>query len=293
MDNLDKTGKEYEKFVANLYQAILDSEKYCNHNNITIEKNKKIIDNNGKYREFDLYWEYELGGLTYKTVVECKDYKSPISVEKIDALIGKVKDIPDLLKLVFASKNGYQSGAKEKAIKNDIELLIVREQKESDWINEYGEHYLKIIDTTIYISEHPKITRLNTLLDGKWIKENKPNIDITKPLQIEPFTKETLIEDVENNRTYSLEEFFNMLIKDEHTPGNYTRTHKFSCSYLLHNKEKFKLHSLEFDFCVPIPDELRITVDYTNELLGVIEYINKREKKLIFKDVIVQQNSPG
>ena len=123
---MDRTGKEYENFVSILQQAILSSEEYIKQKNIVIEKNKIIKDKNGLDREFDLYWEYELGGLTYKTVIECKDYKSPITVEKIDALIGKIQDIPEL-KGVFATKTGYQSGTKTKAKKNGIELLIVRE----------------------------------------------------------------------------------------------------------------------------------------------------------------------
>ena len=32
----------------------------------------------GIERQFDIYWEYELGGLTYKTAIECKDYRKSI-----------------------------------------------------------------------------------------------------------------------------------------------------------------------------------------------------------------------
>ena len=95
-----------------------------NKRNIVVERRKKIIDRSGNTREFDLYWEYELAGVTYKTVIECKDYATPISLEKIDALIGKIHDIPDL-KPVFATKTGYQKGAKNKAESNGIELSLL------------------------------------------------------------------------------------------------------------------------------------------------------------------------
>lgn len=95
-------GKNYEIFVQRLQQALLDSELLTTQKNIKIERHKKIIDNCGINREFDLYWEYELTGVTYKTIIECKDYIRPVSVEKIDALIGKIRDIPDL-KPVFAA----------------------------------------------------------------------------------------------------------------------------------------------------------------------------------------------
>jgi hypothetical protein len=68
---MSKRGSEYEKFVSTLQQAILDSEKFMKQKNIIIELNKKIIDNNNIEREFDLYWEYDLGEITYKTIIEC------------------------------------------------------------------------------------------------------------------------------------------------------------------------------------------------------------------------------
>ena len=129
---MSNNGREYEKFVAALHQALFDSEKWTELKNIKIEQNKKINDNFGIAREFDLYWEYEFAGITYKTVIECKDYASKVSIEKIDALLGKISDIPDL-KPIFATKTGYQSGAKKKALSNKVELLIVREQNDSDW----------------------------------------------------------------------------------------------------------------------------------------------------------------
>lgn len=51
-------GKAYEVFVQNLQQAMLDSERFSDQKTIKIERNKKIEDNFGIVREFDLYWEY-------------------------------------------------------------------------------------------------------------------------------------------------------------------------------------------------------------------------------------------
>jgi|GEM_PF-2206406 hypothetical protein len=39
------TGKEYEVFVANLQQALLDSEPFMKQKNIAVERNKELIDN--------------------------------------------------------------------------------------------------------------------------------------------------------------------------------------------------------------------------------------------------------
>jgi hypothetical protein len=162
-EKMENSGKEYEDFVARLQQAIFDSEEYTKQKNITIEKNKKIKDKNSVEREFDLYWEYEMGGFTYKTIIECKNYKTSISIEKIDALLGKLHDLPDL-KAVFATKKGYQSGALTKAKNNNIDLLIVREQNDTDWTDEYGNPLIKIvsINGTLYILA--RITKFQPLL---------------------------------------------------------------------------------------------------------------------------------
>lgn len=161
-------GKNYEIFVQNLQQALINAEEFMSQNNIEIERNKKITDNCGIDREFDLYWEYEVAGLTYKTVIECKDYASTISVEKIDALIGKTKDIPDLIP-VFATKTGYQSGAKTKAKHNKIELLIVREQKDEDWEDKEGNPLIKQININIQISQPNRINSIKVEVDKDWV----------------------------------------------------------------------------------------------------------------------------
>ena len=148
-------GKDYEIFVQNLQQALLDSEELTSQENIEIKRNKKITDKCGIEREFDLYWEYELAGITYKTVIECKDYAVPVSVEKIDALIGKIHDIPDL-KPVFATKTGYQSGAGTKARSNKIDLLIVREQRDDDWKDKFRE-----LGIQICLEIPPRINRVS------------------------------------------------------------------------------------------------------------------------------------
>ena len=164
-------GAEYEKFVQLLHQALLNAEMVGNQKNILVERNKKIRDNCGIEREFDIYWEYELAGITYKTIIECKDYASPVSVEKIDALIGKIRDVPGL-KPVFATTNGYQRGAEKKAAANRIDLLIVREQRPEDWVSEDGTPFIKEIHIKLHAIVPASIKEFVPTVSRKWIEEN-------------------------------------------------------------------------------------------------------------------------
>ena len=283
-------GKEYEEFVRGLQQAILDSEESIKQKNIIVEKNVIIQDRNGINREFDLYWEYELGGFTYKTVIECKDYGSPISIEKIDALIGKVKDIPEL-RPVIATKTGYQRGAKTKAKQNGIDLLIVRKQNDSDWRDEFGNHLTKILTITINSYTSARITRCDILFDDKWMKENRPDIDITKPFQMGCFGHEVLIEDIGNKEKYSLDELALVLTSQkEARPGDYEIKKEFAEAYIVNKENSLKVSLIKVFFSISEPTQNTIVIDYSQELSGVIEYLNKGIKKKIFENGDIDQD---
>jgi hypothetical protein len=286
----DKTGREYERFVAKLQKAILNSEELGEQKNIVIEKNKLIKDNNGIDREFDLYWEYELGGLTYKTVIECKDYKSPVRLEKIDALIGKIRDIPEL-KPVIATNSRYQSGVDKKAEKNGIELLIVREQNDSDWINELGMPLTKILNITVNSHVPARITKLDIFFDEEWVKDNRPDIDITKPFQYGGFDNEIFIDDIGNKEKYSLYDYaIKITSQEKNEPGDYERTKEFTDAYILHEKNIIKIKSIGIFFRIYEPIQSKIIIDYSKELIGVIEYLNKGVKKKIFENGEIYQD---
>lgn len=289
---MHNNGKKYEKFVASLQQALINSETVTAQKNIKIELNKKIVDNCGVEREFDLYWEYELAGITYKTVIECKDYNSNISVEKIDSLIGKIKDIPDI-KAVFASKQGYQRGAKAKANHNKIDLLIVREQNETDWKDENGNPYLKIIDINMHFNLPAKITKFIPLVDGKWVQENT-DIDTSKPLNVSERNDEIIIDDLDENTKYSLLELENQLrLTHKGEFGNFKREKSFNNAFIFYGDLKLKLKSYKLEYTISKPIEQPIQIDFSKELIGVIEYLQKGIKKSIYKKGIIKYNLPA
>ncbi len=203
-NHLSNDGKKYERFVALLQQALLNAESITEQKNIEVQLNKKIVDSCGVKREFDLYWEYELAGITYKTVIECKDYNTRIPLEKIDALIGKVRDIPDL-KAVFATKKGYQSGAKTKAKHNRIDLLVVREQNDSDWQDADGMPFIKTIHINMIVRMPAIITGFQPLLDADWAKNNI-NPDISAPISMSGLNNEIFVENDDVGTRYSLHE---------------------------------------------------------------------------------------
>lgn len=281
------TGREYELFVASLQQAILDAENITTQKNIQVEVNKKIVDNSGIERQFDIYWEYELGGFLYKTIIECKDYDSNVSVEKIDALIGKIRDLPDL-RAVFATKKGYQSGARTKANTNRIDLLIVREQNESDWTDTDGTPFIKKIVINMHICSPAQITKFRPELDGEWIKENT-DIDISSPITIQGQNNEIFIDDLIQNERYSLYQLANRLAPiDGQKHGQFAEEIQFDNAYLYHKDIKLKLRSYRIEYFISKPAVQPIEIDFSKELIGVVEYLQSGHKKSIFKDGVIR-----
>jgi hypothetical protein len=282
-------GREYESFVQKLQQALINSEEFLYQKNISIQRNVKILDNCGVLREFDLYWKYELAGVIYKTVIECKDYASKVSVEKIDALIGKVRDIPDI-KPVFATKIGYQSGAEQKAKYNKIELLIVREQIDDDWKDENGNSFIKEIHIDMRVQSPAYIKAFSPKLDTKWIQENT-DIDITKPLTMNGMNNNIFIQDKKNNESYSIFDLQTRLTNiNNEEYGEISKTIELEDGYITYNETMLKIDSYKVDYITSKPQSIPIVIDYAKELIGVIEYVSRETNTstAVFRDRVIK-----
>ena len=280
-------GREYEQFVKNLQQALLDSEDLIKQKNIKIETNKKLKDNCGIEREFDLYWEYELAGVTYKTVIECKDYQSRVSIEKIDALIGKIRDLPDL-RAVFATKTGYQSGAKTKAVRNKIDLLIFREESDEDWQDDQGNSFVKNITIDMNMRFPARIISFSPKFDANWVEENT-DIDISKPFSVNMRNDLVTIEDNDKDEKYTvlqLQERLGAFRRGQ--SGEFAHEQEFDDAYLYCEKLKLKLKAYTIRYSISLPSSWPINIDLSKELVGVVEYLHKGTKTAVFPDKVIK-----
>ena len=283
-------GVEYEIFVATLQQAVLAAENVTNLKNLSFERNKKILNDAGVEREFDIYWEYELGGFTYKTVIECKAYNSSVTVERIDALLGKIHGIPDL-KPVFATRTGYQSGAIKVARHNKIELLIVREQDDSDWTDQDGTPLIKKASVRLSFFPAAHIHDFIPDLDPQWVAQNT-DLDTSKPINLSAMNNELFIEDSDRGETYSLHSLASRLVPPGSEDGRFKKTETFRDAYLVHPKHgRLKLRSYRVDYTTEPPIIQTIEVDFGAALVGVVEYLDKGEKRLVFRDKVVTRRT--
>lgn len=110
-EKLHNKWRHFERLVAAIHKA---SDRG------SIVKWNEIIDG----RQFDVTIRFRKGLYDHLTVVECKDYKQSVSIEKVEAFVTKSREVHASV-AVLASTSGFQSGAKEAAKKHGITLLHV------------------------------------------------------------------------------------------------------------------------------------------------------------------------
>lgn len=282
------TGKEYEEFVGAIQQSLINAEGMSHLKNIKVEVNKKIEDRNGILRQFDVYWEFNLGGYDYKTVIECKDYASSVTIDKIDAFIGKTQDIPGL-RLIYATKTGYQSGAQRKADQHKVDLLIIREGVDEDWTAPDGTPLIKIINLNIIAISPPNITSFSPFVDASWL-ESQPELDIEKTNNKFSMTlnNEVFICNEVTGVRFSLYDLANSLtgkIPDmQYGEGTYSE--ELHNSYLESDDGdlRVKLRGYKLSYEYRKPAKVTSIIDYSKELLGIVQNYSSGDKQMVFRD---------
>lgn len=278
---MDCNFQEYELFVKNLFNAIILLEQTGIQKNINIEHNKKMLDKSGIERQFDIYWKYELAGIEYETIIECKNYSSTVTIDKIDALIGKLHDFPNI-RGVFATTQGYQSGAIEKAKQNNIDLLIVRKEKDDDWIDEDGNPLIKKIIVNLIVSMPPIITSIEVGI-GENDCLNSQNLISRMVLD-----NKLIINDNYNQDKYSIYEAivkdkFNLGLQSDKAYGDInTKEISFQDAYFELDGITQKFAKLTIKYIINEPIKHDIIVESYIE--GVIEYLFKDKKSFITTD---------
>lgn len=113
---LEMSPTEFEKHSLRIL-----TEQIKNIENCSFQHNKIIEVDDGNY-QIDGYIEFELMGIYYKTLIECKHYKSSISREKVAVLYDKIRAC-GANKGVLVSSSNFQSGAVQYASKHSIALI--------------------------------------------------------------------------------------------------------------------------------------------------------------------------
>lgn len=174
------TGKLYEILTQKIFQE-LSNQSYVK--NIDVKHNVILVGQSSKH-QIDVFWEFEVSGVSYKTVVQTKDWTDNVKQEQLFAFKAVLDDIPGQPRGVFVTRTGYQQGALEYAQKHGIDVYVLREPQNQDYENQISSliisSHISKTDVKI-IAIKPDVDWMkNELLRYQVPRENYPsNIKIT------------------------------------------------------------------------------------------------------------------
>lgn len=168
--NPKNTGISYENLTQRIFSEILNQNSV---NTIKVEQNVKLkgITTN---HQIDVYWEFDVGNINYKTIVQAKDWGKPVDQGELLKFKAVIEDLPSQPKGIFVTKTGYQKGALEYAISQGIALYELRKPIDSDWKGKTREI---IIELSMFI---PHTSNININVDTEWMKNEIKNNQIPK-----------------------------------------------------------------------------------------------------------------
>lgn len=159
-----KDGKQFELLVKAIYEEILEQDSV---ESITVKHDVSLKGRSGQKHQIDVYWSFKLAGETIQIAIECKDYKSAVSVGRIRDFSAALDDIGNV-KGIFVTTKGYQAGAIKFAEFQKIALKTVQEPTDSELNPEGGIERIVLNGNILNIYN----VHVSPKFDLKWVLEN-------------------------------------------------------------------------------------------------------------------------
>jgi hypothetical protein len=182
------TGLPYEILIQQIFQDISDTAA------VRTIKVQHDVNLQGIIltHQIDVYWEFEVVGVVYKTVLQAKDWNKPVDQGELLKFKGVLDDLPGQPNGVMVTRNGYQSGAAEFARAHGIQLLELIEwgsaSRRGVTITTLGYAHMEVLGSVEpYTGKplglvlratpfEPKIDSAIIEVDPEWLKELAPDV---------------------------------------------------------------------------------------------------------------------
>jgi hypothetical protein len=177
----EMTGRDYELLAQAIFQQLHDQDVVPG---IVVDHN--VIKQGAKTKhQIDVYWEFTLGGVTYRTVVQAKNWADPVDQGEVLKFEAVLRDLPGQPRGIMVTANGYQRGALDVAAACGITIYELKEETPprltityTGWAHFALKGYFKTaggqklgltIETEIVT---PEFSGLIFHADPAWIQEN-------------------------------------------------------------------------------------------------------------------------
>lgn len=114
--------KEYELLIARILRGISRLEGISKSK---IQHNVQLTGLSGACHQIDVYWEFELAGTLWKTVIQAKDWNHRVDLPTVNTFRGVLQDLGNPRGMMF-TRTGYDKGNIEKVAEAyNIALYVV------------------------------------------------------------------------------------------------------------------------------------------------------------------------
>ena len=189
----------YELLVRDLHEALMKSDHV---ENVKVLHNIKITGRSGAEHQIDVYWEFKVGGVIYKTCIECKNYNSRVKKSAVASFIGTLQDIGNVTG-IFATTVGYQQGAILLAKEYGVRLITVN-------------HLPKAIDVTMN-ARVPNTDVLGIKYDSSDVRKSLIEMGLNAYQLFNRWDSKTMLFDENGQEKVGLKKLLNGLITEDGT----------------------------------------------------------------------------
>lgn len=125
---MKNTGKDYEALTEVVFRRLLAQSGVC----AQVERDV-ILHGRATKHQIDVTFEFAAGPVSYRTIIQCKDWGSAVKQEQVLAFQSVLDDIPGQPRGIMVSRSGFQEGARRVGEHRGIKLYELREQRDEDW----------------------------------------------------------------------------------------------------------------------------------------------------------------
>jgi hypothetical protein len=253
---MKNTGKPYEALTEQVFKRLLAQSGVC----VEVQRDTKIQGKSGTANQVDVSFTFVLGGTRYLTIVQCKDWTSPVKKEQVLTFKGVLDDIPGQPRGIMVSRSGFQEGAQTYAEHHGIRIYELRDPKDEDWVG-----LIQRVEGTMKVLI-PETRNVRCTYDEPWITEqlvlmNLGSIDLN--LQFIPGQDHAVFESGEECNMRTMLDMY-----ASHGPTDWYHVHHEFPSALLVDTRNCPLPQLRI---TAVDAEMRVT-EHTEQFVVSVDH---------------------
>lgn len=276
------TGIPYERIVQSIFQAMLNQDRA---RNIVVDHNVKLTGKSGEKHQIDVYWEFELGGVVYKTLVSAKDWAGNVKKEQVLSFKSVLEDVPGQPRGVIVAREGFQSGAEGYAAYHGITLYVLRKPDDAFW---NGRVRKLVLETQLF---KPNYSRLGFVVDRAWLDDlQRDRGEQAFQITFRGGADQLFLCHESGDRIESLQAAFRRLfpLPEFEIVARHRETHEFTDAVYLAplagDIDRVRLASISIDVEQSMSTEETVVFDGDDVINYIIEDVLKDQRRVIGRD---------